>query len=286
MQDNDPKRTDILQLLGVRGRVGKRARANRLLPPPSSAGVYVDVENLKAAENARTVIETVIRGWPDTLPPTRRLCLYTPADRAGLWGAWALARFPELRASVRGVQRFARGSKNAADMAIVADAVADFATGVVNHVAVVSNDSDFGALFVKIQELAGRAGPPPFLWINSPGGGGLSSEIEEFIPQRLRWAVPSPPAPVASTPSKSTEEGGKELPSNRRIAGWLMDEIPPGRFRAEDVRRIIERRCPAHPAAQSAGACGSFLAQQLMPLLEKRNVSLVSQKPRTYEKAG
>ncbi len=43
-------------------------------------------------------------------------------------------------------------------MAIVADAVADFTTGVASHIAVVSNDSDFGALFVKIQELASRSG--------------------------------------------------------------------------------------------------------------------------------
>ena len=169
-------------------------------------------------------------------------------------------------------------------MAIVDDAVADFATGVVDHVAVVSNDSDFGALFVKIQELARRGGPPPFLWINPPGGGGLSSEIEEFIPEQLRWAVP--PVPVAGKTAESTEDGGAELPSNRRVAGWLMKEIPPGRFRAEDVRRIVERHCPDHPAAQSAGACGSFLAQQLMPLLETRGIRLVRQKPRIYEKAG
>ena len=72
-------------------------------------------------------------------------------------GVWAPSRFPDLEVGVRGIQRFARGWKNAADMAIVADAVADFAAGLVNHVAVVSNDSDFGALFVKIQELANRA---------------------------------------------------------------------------------------------------------------------------------
>lgn len=282
-QGNDPKPASILQLLGIGDLVGKRARANRLLPPPRSAGIYVDVENLKAAEHVRSVIGTVVRDWPDTLPPARRLNLYTPAERAGLWDAWALARFPELRVGVRGVQRFARGSKNAADMAIVADAVADFATGVVNHVAVVSNDSDFGALFVKIQELAGRAEPPPFLWINPPGGGGLSGEVEEFIPEQLRWAVLAPLAPVRS---KSAEDRGAEPPSNGRIVEWLMDEIPPGRFKAEDVRRIIERHCPDHPAARSAADCGSFLAQELLPLLAKRNVKIVGQKPRAYEMPG
>ena len=56
----------------------------------------------------------------------------------------------------------------------------------------VGNDSDFGALFVKIQELSagsGRIDPVPFLWINLPDGGGLSEEVEAFVPERLRWAV-------------------------------------------------------------------------------------------------
>ncbi|MDE0173107.1 MAG: NYN domain-containing protein [Defluviicoccus sp.] len=281
----DPKPAGILERLGVRTR-WKRARANSLLPPPRTACVYVDVENLNDAEHAQAVMETVIRDWRDTLPPVRRLNLYTPADRAGLWGAWAPARFPDLRVDVRPIQRFARRSKNAADMAIVADASADFAAGVVNYIAVVSNDSDFGALFVKIQELAGRTEPPPFLWITLSGGSGLSREIEGFIPKRLRWAVPAPPAPATEMSSKLAEDGGAQLPSNRRIVGWLMDELPPGKFRAEDVREILERHCPGHPAAQSATACGSFLAQQLMPLLEKRKVSVVRRKPRTYERTG
>ena len=193
MTDRDePNPVDILRRLGMGSRREKTTRANRL-PPPLSAGVYVDVENLNNAEHARAAIETVMRDWPESLPPVRRLRLYTPADRSGLWNAWAPMRFPDIQVGVRGIQRFARESKNAADMAIVADAVADFTTGVVNHIAVVSNDSDFGALFVKLQELATRSGqePPPFLWINLPGGGRLSREIRDFVPERLRWEVPA-----------------------------------------------------------------------------------------------
>ena len=63
-----------------------------------------------------------------------------------------------------------------------------------------------------------------------------------------------------------------------------MDELSVGKFRAGDVRRIVKRHCPDHPAAQSATACGSFLAQQLMPPLEKRNVRIARLKPRTYER--
>ena len=118
----------------------------------------MDIENLKNAEHARAVIETIVRDWPEALPPVGRLCLYAPADKTGLWGVWAPIRFSGIEILVRGIQRFARESKNSADMAIVGDAVADFTTGVANHIAVVSNDSDFGALFVKIQELASDSG--------------------------------------------------------------------------------------------------------------------------------
>ena len=174
-------------------------------------------------------------------------------------------------------------------MAIVADAVADFTTGIVNHIAVVSNDSDFGALFVKIQELAlqsGRIEPPPFLWINLPGESRLSREIQDFVPERLRWEVLAPTTPSCGKSSKPAKDGGVDLPSNSEIARWVLDEIPPGKFRAEDVRKIIKRHCPTHPSAQTTMACGQFLAQQLMPLLKKKNISIVRQQPRTYEKAG
>lgn len=281
--------TSILRLFGLRGRRAKPAPADGLLPSPRSAGVYVDIENLKDAEHARTAMETVVSDWPAGLPPVRRLRLYAPADKVGLWGAWAPARFPDLEVDVRGIQRFARGSKNAADMAIVADAVADFTTGLVNHVAVVTNDSDFGALFVKIQELAsrsGRAESPPFLWINTPGGGGLSSEISEFVPDRLRWSISSPTALIAVKASSAPKDGAAGLPSNEKIAEWVLGGIPPGKFRAEDVRRIVQRRCPSHPAARTTSACGSFLAQQLMPILKKKGIRMVRQNPRTYERVG
>ena len=112
-------------------------------------------------------------GPPDCRRCAGCACMRPPPGRA----CGAPGRRPGSRTSrsaFRGIQRFARGSKNTADMAIVADAVADFADGLVDHVAVVSNDSDFGVLFVKIQELAnpsGPVGPAPFLWINPPRRG-------------------------------------------------------------------------------------------------------------------
>ena len=103
----------------------KHVRADPLLPPPSTAGVYLDIEDLKNAEHARAVIGMVVEDWPDSLPSVRRLYLYARADKTSLWRAWATRRFRELEIRVCGIERFARESKNSAGMAIVADAVAD-----------------------------------------------------------------------------------------------------------------------------------------------------------------
>ena len=278
------------RLFGFGRRRSEQPPPSRLLPPPETAGVYVDIENLRNAEHARTVTDVIIRDWPDSLPSVGRLCFYAPADKTGLWKAWARVRFPTLDTRVRGIQHFTRqSSKNSADLAIVADAIADFTTGAVNHVAVVSNDSDFGALLVKIHELtsgANQTATPPFLWIHLPGASGLSKEFQDFVPEQLHWALPSPPQPKPeSAPSPATTDGD-ELPPNQTIVGWLLKEIPLGRFRAEDVRKIIARHCPAHPVAQTTGVCGAFLARELMPLLANKGVKIVRQTPRTYEIGG
>ena len=115
---------------------------------------------------------------------------------------WAEATYPNLRVRVRGVQHFTNNkAKNSADLAITADAVADLVTGQATAVAVVSNDSDFGALFVKVKELARSVGveQTPFLWITSPEAGGLSPELERFIPDGLRWDLSDSAVPAVAT---------------------------------------------------------------------------------------
>ena len=64
-------------------------------------------------------------------------------------------------------ERFTRqSSKNSADLAIARDALDDLLAKTVTQIAVVSNDSDFGALFVKVSEMTpSPAQPTPFLWI-------------------------------------------------------------------------------------------------------------------------
>ncbi len=167
------------------------ASAPALMLWPPGTGVYVDVENLSDAETAQRVVDVVVAQWPGHCPPIGRLSLYVPADKARLWELWGDAGFPGLKRRVHGVQRFTRqASKNAADMAIAVDAIHDYAIGDVAHVAVVSNDSDFAALFTKIRELASADGrPSPFLWITVGTVSGVSADMERFVDGDMRWEI-------------------------------------------------------------------------------------------------
>ena len=203
---------------------------------PSGSAVYVDTENLRDSDHARDIVAGVVANWPDAYPPMGSLSLYVRADKADLWRLWAETEYPGLQVRVRGVQHFSASSKakNSADLAITADAVGDLIAGQAATVAVVSNDSDFGALFVKVRELAadngGRDGGAPFLWITAPDAGLLSPEMEKFIPARYRWdlsdagagngAAPAIPAATAS-PTVS-----KPAPKPLRAAGRPAAALP------------------------------------------------------------
>ena len=192
-------------------RRNRNSRTDRLPAGRGRAAVHVDIENPRSAEHAGATVEAVLRDWPDALPGVGRLRLYPPAAKAGLWRAWA-SRFPGIDARVRGVRRFAR--ENSADIAFVADAVADFTTGVANHVAVVSNDSDFGALFLKIRELAHGAGRRE----RPQGSPRLRSRTGE-----LRWVVSWPAAPDAEAAPGTAGGDRTDPPANAVIARWPLD---------------------------------------------------------------
>lgn len=273
---------------------------------PAGSAIYVDTENLRESDHAQTVVTQVVANWPADRPPLGGLSLYVRADKAELWQLWAETEFPALQVRVRGVQHFSNHrAKNSADLAITADAVADLITGQAGAVAVVSNDSDFGALFVKVRELAAQADVPdiPFLWITAPDAGALSAEIEQFIPDRYRWdlsaalAAPAPPTPTptvtAPSPRDSLPEAARPaLPaapvevaiSDEAVAEELLRQLPEGRFRAADAQQVVSRRWPEHPAAGDASRFGQFLLNQIWPILQRRGVTMPRKSsPRTYE---
>ena len=273
------------------------------IQPTSSPGaaLYVDTENLRDAEHARQVVAAVVADWPGDRPILGSLSLYVRADKAELWRLWAEGAFPGLRVRVRGVQHFsANKSKNSADMAIATDAVSDLVTGRANDVAVVSNDSDFAALFVKVRELAQEANSEavPFLWITAPDGGALSPEIAEFIPAAFRWDLSAPPvapvpvvAPPAPQPLPAATQRALPAPNagsrneNEAIAEELIRRLPVGKFKAADAQKVVKERWSKHPSASGDTAkFGQFLGSEIWPVLQKRGVTMPGKSsPRTYE---
>ena len=114
-------------------------------------GIYVDVQNFQ--EIARELLCILISRWLDVMPEPSTLNLYVRADHQQLWRVWATYQFSDLEVTVKGVQHYSlAATKNAADMAIAVDAISDLLHERISHVAVVSDDSDFIALFAKLAE--------------------------------------------------------------------------------------------------------------------------------------
>ena len=267
--------------------------------PSPGAAIYVDTENLRDTDHAQSLVADIVANWPADKPALGSLSLYVRADKVANWEMWTEASYPQLQVRIRGVQHFSnQKAKNSADLAITADAVADLVTGQAAFVGVVSNDSDFGALFVKVKELARSVGveQTPFIWITSPEAGGLSPELERFIPEGLRWDLSTAPAAPVAAVDKSSPKPLAEaarppaLPAanagigNEAMAGELIRQLPLGRFRASDAQEVIASRWPEHPAAGDTAKFGQFLGKEIWPILQKRGVLMTRKSsPRTYE---
>ena len=154
--------------------------------PENRTGIYADIQNLQ--DISREVLVVLIRRWPDGVPPPGKLNLYVRADHADLWRVWASHEFSDIEVVVKGVQHYTlSATKNAADMAIAVDAISDFNHDRVNHVAVVSDDSDFISLYAKLAEevngldLTYSNGNIPFLWVFTDRMGTRSALLQEFF---------------------------------------------------------------------------------------------------------
>ena len=233
------------------------------------------------------------------LPQVGGLSLYVPADKSELWQIWAESEWPGVKVRTRGIQHFTNGqkSKNSADLAIVADAVEDFALGKTNFISVISNDSDFGALFVKIREMSNERGTGhiPFLWITPSTGGPLSHEIKNrFIPDRFRIDLTNAPdskAPASlssakpSTAQNDSSRASKRTPTgnlseNERIAHTLIRNLPEGKFRASDAQKALKKHAPSLSVPGDQVKFSQFLLDEVSPILERLGVE-VSRKPKT-----
>ena len=227
----------------------------------------------------------VIESWPDKMHPLKRLNLYVQADQTQLWELWAECQFSHLAVTVRGIQHFSKQpSKNAADITIAVDAVADFMSGATQFVAVMSDDSDFIALYAKLRELSQEEAP--FLWVMTDRDKTRSATIRDYFPNDHIHVVSfptktkTPSAPPTSTPLGRGDDS-KQFPE---MAELIIENIPVGVFKSTQCQPMIKKRWPKHPMATMPGnRFGTEFANKLWPMLKERGVKLKKEKPRKYE---
>lgn len=285
----------------------KNAMGNDLLTNGVSA-VYVDTENLTPAANADSVdfaqslISRIVNDWPDDYPPIGRLALYVPADKTSQWRIWAsslmsnrtprattgagwgrwrepvLAERNEL-VKVHGVQHFSRSnSKNSADMAIALDVVDDLLLSQrADFAAVFSNDSDFYALFDKLQEIVVGLGHPagavPLLWIVAPNGNNLSSEIKRFLLPHFVWDLLG--ESKDDRPSESTQGDQSEV-SQDIIQGLVSQMNHNQQYRASELHDICKSSYPDDEMSGFDTAVFGMYLKNSAPQLSDLGVEIIS----------
>ena len=262
----------------------------------ASTGLYVDVENLHTEGQA--LIQGLIDDWPDNTPPPSHLNLYVHADQTELWRLWASSRFKNMEVRTHGTQHFScSSSKNSADMAIVAHAMADLSLRRITHVAVLSNDSDFISLYTAIRDdpdIPDSEGRVPFLWVITGRNSSLSPNVKRYFPPEAihiatprdalngNHSKPGLPAPMPrENPADSTADSPANSPANSPADSWeeiaqtLLQTVPPGSFKSIDCQPIIREHWSHHPIAKIVGgAFGHEFKNNIWPILKRHGVRI------------
>ncbi|HAL47674.1 MAG: NYN domain-containing protein [SAR202 cluster bacterium] len=270
-------------------------------------GIYVDVQNLQ--EIARELLSILISRWPDVMPKPSALNLYVRADHQQLWRVWATHQFSDLEVTVKGVQHYSlAATKNAADMAIAVDAIADLLHDRISHVAVVSDDSDFIALFAKlaeeVEDQAKDLDRAPFLWVLTDRRDTKSALLKEFFPWEYLHVVDRSLPPVdfdediaddesqdlVDEPADETVQAAPDAAMplgtvNEQIALLLVREMPVGKSKSTDCQYLIREDFPEHTLSGADGpAFGQIFRREILPILEDWGCREIgNQRPRQYE---
>ena len=268
-------------------------------PASLVSGFYIDVENLQGAKqesgNAQKIVKSLVVTWPQSAPRISKISLYVRADQVELWGLWAKSEFPDVLVSVKGVQHFSYSqSKNSADIAMALDALSDTLLGRVNFVVLLSDDSDFIALYVKLRDEQEQIGysdkEVPLEWVLTDREGTRSDTIKDFFPNKYIRVVPFPTGTSGATYNTGENgSGGENLPIQaegddfRKMALAIIENIPVGEFKSTDCREVISRCSPDHPLATASDPTyGTDFYKKIFPILESYGVDNPSARPRRY----
>lgn len=262
----------------------------------AGAGIYVDAENLGMDEDiAQNVLKYALKEWDQDLPRITSISVY--GKKVALWrsslegmvnqlqGPWPFSNSrPRIR--VLSTESYSRNQeKNAADIKLAIDACQDMLSGAVSFIAVLSNDSDFFALYEKSEELkvspvaacpnlnlgSNRNGSA-FLLINHPVGAGVSPALR-LVPVSHRKSLPAEAmlSPVVIT--------------NEEIAEAVIREIEIGHFGNSDIREILNgnEKLKEHRSVKLNDMdFDVFVKESIWPLLSERGVYLLKAMPALY----
>lgn len=262
--------------------------------PDRSSGLYVDVENLRA--DGQILIQDLLENWPATVPMPSLLSLYVRADQVELWKMWAESRFSDLKVVVKGVQHFSMSSsKNSADIAIAAAAMADLILQRITHIVVFSDDSDFISLYAAIRDepdIPSADGQGPFLWAVTDRESSLSPTVRQFFPLDKLHVVKTERddtqnATAPGLPTSEWSQAPREFTRDiyPQMAQAVLEYIPVGPFKSTDCQPIIKERWPDHSLANAGGpAFGTEFKNNILPVLERLGVKIINpgQKPVKY----
>jgi hypothetical protein len=249
--------------------------------------MYVDVENL--TDVAMEAIIHVFEQWPEELPRPSMLRLYVRADQVELWRFWAAERRLSPDIQVVGVQHHTlKGSKNSADIALALDAISDLLKGRTTYAAVLSDDSDFATLFIKITQEVSRldSGKSPFIWFQTNRANTRSHILDEFLPPNYIRTVVCSEKKNTATHKKIKPPAERKESQDILIAQTIIKNIPVGPFKSTDCAKLIKQYFSKNPLAKLDSAnFGTQFVKTLWPILEGygARVTNPNKRPRRYE---
>ena len=253
----------------------------------NGAGIYIDVENLGIDESAaKNVVRYALENWDGDLPRITSVSLY--GKRIGLWksaiegfvtelqGPWPFANSqPNIR--VVSTESYSGSlQKNAADIKLAVDACQDMLSGAISFVAVLSNDSDFFALYEKARELKSEPiegcpnirlwdgrGNVPYQIINHQSGDAKVSRTMDLVPGTHRKILPE----EAKTPPV--------VITDREIAEAVIRETDLVAFKNDHIQQIMDgnESLRKHRASKLTDSeFDQYVKESIWPVLENYGV--------------
>ncbi len=284
------------------------------------SAIYVDTQNLggsTVAEKAE-VIKRALLQWPSDQPPLSRIRAYIEPSQENYWkdslnkstqwkeGAYNIS-IPGLEIETPPIQRYGKyAAKNALDITLVLDTLSDIMLKSVHFAAVISNDSDFAALYFKLQDLVEQGSLQPSAEINGipllffiHEGSGVSKEFKEDLKQNV---VQIEERPVTSITGTQTASSANTVPNIVRPLPSLLSKFNPEQiigaiangigyqdfqntvhayeFNSQRVHRSIMGGCLTEEAREteemkmSIPDFGRWFFQTLWPEMEKHGATM------------